>query len=244
MTPHTLFLACLFVTILFVTTSKSLTNYHQQPTSSIQQLLRSGLQKALPATTPTTNTVCQGTHGVVWHPSVPLLLYNRWKLKQCTNKFGKSHPLYTIHRNGTKTIHSHEAWVFYRMGDMILGNDFCGGCQRWPGTLACAYLRTAPVESVLNHHVEVQVLKLLTNKLLLNLVNDPDLIQGMAKNTIVMHLRIGDALTEDDCFHKQCTAGGIHYAVDVTQMKKVVAQILEMNEQKQRDTWQTTRVEG
>ena len=47
-----------------------------------------------------------------------------------------------------------------------------------------------------------------------------------------MHLRIGDALTEDDCFHKQCTAGGIHYAVDVTQMKKVVAQILEMNEQK------------
>ena len=127
-------------------------------------------------------------------------------------------------------VGSPKNWELYRIANMVLGIDLCGGCQRWPGTLACTYLRTAALKSVTTHQAEVQTLLALTDQLLESLDPlDADVQQAMDPNTIMMHLRTGDALTRDDCFQHRCTPAGDDWAVDQVQMQRTVNHLMALN---------------
>eukprot|EP00936_MAST-01D_sp_MAST-1D-sp1_P002991 g2991.t1 len=78
-------------------------------------------------------------------------------------------------------------WNFYRLGDALKRTRDAPGCKDFPGTIACAYLKSSTKKSDMT--VLYGVLKQRKQ-------NDlPD------TKSIVVHMRIGDGIHGPDCWH-------------------------------------------
>ncbi len=140
-------------------------------------------------------TICDATGA--FNPLVPSLLRNRWKMEACSKKNTSGY-----------------VWNWYRIGDMIKGSDFCGGCRRWPDTLGCAYLKMSNIENIGKVSIPI----------LLNLVAKR-ITRPLSK--VAMHLRVGDILTQHDCFHNACHIPP--KPLNIVDFKRIHARLKSMN---------------
>ena len=108
-------------------------------------------------------------------------------------------------------------WNDYRLSDALKGHNI-DACKRWPNSLGCMYQQKIQVK--FNAQINFDLLLNLT----ISKANgfEPD------GNKCILHLRIGDGLNGEDCFHdeEQCYRNPLNGFKSYSQSKKYFDNLL------------------